>query len=144
MKPKPVRLWMFLLLIAAFWAFIFLTLHFWLEQEPEQMRLFDCKTNIIHSNSKRSALLRLFDPHQIVRMVLVSFRIDCPLQFFNRCKMIHDGLCGAMQPLRYRPCVDVFRACFAGNRKGRIQDHFFCDFHFCGHICASIYNPNYI
>ena len=31
MKPKPVRLWMFLLLVAAFWAFIFLTLHFWLE-----------------------------------------------------------------------------------------------------------------
>ena len=30
-KPKPVRLWMFLLLVAAFWAFIFLTLHFWLE-----------------------------------------------------------------------------------------------------------------
>ena len=27
----PVRLWMFLLLVAAFWAFIFLTLHFWLE-----------------------------------------------------------------------------------------------------------------
>ena len=115
-----------------------------LKQEPEQMRLFDRKADIIHSDPKRSALLRLFDPHQIVRMVLVRLRIDCPFQFFNRREMIHDGLRGAVQPFRYGPCTDGFRARFTGNRKGCIHDHFPCNFCFCRHRCASIYNLDYI
>ena len=113
------------------------------------MGFFDGKANIVHSDPKGSALGRFLHGHKVFRMIKVCLRIDCSFQFFHRRKMIHDGLCGAMQSLRYCPCVDVFHSRLAGNRKGRIYDHFFCDFCFGGHFRTStfityiMYNVNY-
>lgn len=105
-------------------SIIVLPLKIRLKKETEQVRFFDCKADIIHSNPEHSALFGVFYIHQIVRMINICLFINCSFQFFNRCKMIHYGLCGTVQPFRNSPCVDVFCACFTGNRQRLHQQSF--------------------